>query len=315
MSPINTASIRGIRLRHLRGFLEAASERNITRAAQNLGTVQPTLSRTLRELEDLLGTRLFERSREGLVLTEDGRTFCDYAHRALSQIAEGAARLRLGDKKITLSIGAQPNVTRTLLPECLVEFKRHNPGITVRVHTSSNADILNGLRAGALDVAVGVGVDTQSMSGILFERLSNEELIFAARHDHPLIGTDTPGFSAVDCYPVVIPLTPSTIRQDLDNYLVSVGADSFSDVIETASVEFACAYARECDAVIVYPASAIKLELDSGAFKPLFVADIHLISATGLAFAKERDLSAEAQQLVDIIRARAAALRTIEEAS
>ncbi|WP_063768303.1 LysR family transcriptional regulator [Streptomyces griseus] len=62
----------GIELHHLRGFLAVAEERHFTRAAKRMDVSQPTLSRTMRRLEDGLGRRLLERTTRQVTLTSDG---------------------------------------------------------------------------------------------------------------------------------------------------------------------------------------------------------------------------------------------------
>jgi len=305
MSRTNPASLQGLRLRHIRCFLEVESERNISRAAVNLGTAQPALSRTLRELEELLGSPLFDRSREGLTLTDAGETFRDHALRGMYQIAEGVGRVRARDRKPALVIGAMPSVLRTLLPGCIADFKKSHPGTSVRILTGSNADIIDKLRGNEIEMAVGIGVDSQSMKGIRFERLFNEELVFAVPQDHPLCRIKSPTFEDLDRHTAIIPLPRSTIREDIDNYLGSIGAGAFSNTIETASVDFACEYALENGAIVVFPVSALKPELDSGRFTALFFANIRLISPIGLAFSRERESSDVAMALANIIRDRA----------
>ncbi|WP_180897919.1 LysR substrate-binding domain-containing protein [Martelella soudanensis] len=302
MSTTNPASLQGIRLRHIRCFLEIASERNISRAAANLGTAQPALSRSLRELEDLLGSPLFDRSRDGLTLTDAGQTFHMHVLRGMHEIAEGVGRVRTKDRKPALVIGAMPSVVRTLLPGWIAEFKKRHGDTSVRIITGSNADIMDKLRANEIEMAIGVGVDSQSMKGIRFERLFNEELVFAVTQNHPLRQIKSPGFDDLDRYPVIIPLPRSTIREDIDNYLASIGAGAFSNTIETASVEFACEYARENNAIVVFPVSALKPELESGRFTALFFANIRLISPIGLAFPRERETGDMAIALAEIIR-------------
>ena len=99
-------------LRVLKYFLMIAREENITRAAQLLHVTQPTLSRQIKELEEELGTKLFERSNHRIILTQDGlllrrraqeivelteRTEKDFAHKdeeLTGEIAIGSGETR-----------------------------------------------------------------------------------------------------------------------------------------------------------------------------------------------------------------------------
>ncbi|MBI1291406.1 LysR family transcriptional regulator [bacterium] len=301
------AVARNIRFRHIRCFLEIASEKSISRAAENLRTVQPALSRTLKELEEMLGTRLFDRGRDGLALTEAGKTFLKYASGGMNQIVEGIERISTDDGRETVIIGAMPSVLRTLLPACVRQFKLSHPNATIRILTGSNGDLLTRLRSGGMDFAAGVTVDARGMEGLHFERISNEDLVFAVTPEHPLSKLPSASFEQINAYPVVAPLPRSPIRDDIENYFLTIGAPGFSNLIETASLEFARAYAIEDGAVLVFPRSTLDLELESGELVYVPFTHIHLFSPTGLVFATGRKIGAASRHLADIIRERSGA--------
>ena len=71
-------------LRHLRYFIAVANERNFTRAAELLNIAQPPLSRQIRQLEDNVGSELFDRTSRPLKLTEVGRLFYEHATNVLA---------------------------------------------------------------------------------------------------------------------------------------------------------------------------------------------------------------------------------------
>ncbi|MDF3300861.1 LysR family transcriptional regulator [Streptomyces tropicalis] len=80
-----------IELHHLRGFLALADEKHFTRAAKRMNVSQPTLSRNIRRLEELLGRRLLERTTRHVTLTPAGESLYDRLHVLLPQL-EAALR-------------------------------------------------------------------------------------------------------------------------------------------------------------------------------------------------------------------------------
>ena len=85
-----------IKIRHLQCFLETARLRHVGRAADRLCVTQPAVSKTIRELEEILAVQLFERSGRGLALTSFGRLFQEYAQTSLTSLEQAIDSVALG---------------------------------------------------------------------------------------------------------------------------------------------------------------------------------------------------------------------------
>lgn len=122
-------------LRHLRYFVVVADELNVRRAAQRLHLSQPPLSRQIHDLEEEIGTPLFERRRQGLALTPAGETFLKEARQILSH-AQGAARLALAASRGEagqLSIAMLPPIGGLFLPPAIRAFRKRFPMVDVTI--------------------------------------------------------------------------------------------------------------------------------------------------------------------------------------
>lgn len=291
-----------IKLRHLQCFVAVARERSVTKAAQKLATVQPALSRTLRELEEELGKKLFERTRDGLILTEAGETLYRYAFNGIQQVAEGLARAAGEGPGEVIAIGVLPNVSRRVLPDSVGAFKAQHPDTVVRVVTGTNIDLLTKLQAGRLDFVLGRMSDPDTMKGLTFEHLFYESIVFSARPGHPLSKAGSVSLADVDAYPVIIPLPETIIRSELDRYMVSNGFPEFSNVIETVSFEFARPYLQAHDAVSALPRGAVQPELDNGELVEIAVPCDDLMGPVGLTFLPGHPLGSRAERLLGLIR-------------
>ena len=84
-------TLKHLKLRHLSCALDVARTGSVRAAAAALCVTESAVSKTLRELEEQLGVRLFERSKKGMTLTETGRQFTNYAHSALDALHTGVA--------------------------------------------------------------------------------------------------------------------------------------------------------------------------------------------------------------------------------
>ncbi|MBW1597719.1 LysR family transcriptional regulator [Streptomyces sp. JJ38] len=187
-----------IELRHLRAFLAIAEEGNVTRAAARLHVSQPALSRTLRRLEDHLGTRLVDRSTHHLELTPEGHTFRDKAAAALTAFENavdpaGLRRwpLRVGHNWAALGDHTVPLLRRwdETRPDVPLELLR------IDEHTA-------GLAQGRVDAALLRG--TVLPPGFRTEPLLREERVVVMPADNPL--ASQPRVTLVDLAPHPIAL-------------------------------------------------------------------------------------------------------------
>ena len=112
--------------RHLRAFIAVANVQNFTKAAQKLNLSQPSLSATIRQLEDMLGARLFERHTKLVRLTIIGESYLGVAQRLLSEMDSSAEVVRdlLEKRKGNLHIASLPSVAAGILARELSRFPR-----------------------------------------------------------------------------------------------------------------------------------------------------------------------------------------------
>lgn len=143
-------------LRVLRYFLMAAREENITRAAELLHITQPTLSRQLMQLEEELGTRLFNRSNHSIQLTEDGMLLKRRAQE-LVQLADKVEReFQRGEEEISgnIAIGSGETSNMQELADMILEFQKKYPLVQYDLYTATADDIKEKLDKGLLDIGL-----------------------------------------------------------------------------------------------------------------------------------------------------------------
>lgn len=196
-----------IELRHLRSFLVVAEELNFTRAAGELRVTQPSLTRTIRKLEEILGVRLFDRNTRRVVLTPSGERLKTDLSLALRRLDDalwahrGAVSLRLGFSWLLPDGWAQQAVAR------------FETATGTRVDLVRRDEPLAGVDTGAVDVAVLRGaVSDQRLRVIpLFE----EQRVAAVSKTSPLAKRDSIGWHEFADWPLVINEISGTTRVDL----------------------------------------------------------------------------------------------------
>jgi DNA-binding transcriptional LysR family regulator len=174
-------------LRHLRYFVVAAEEQNVTRAAERLHLSQPPLSRQIRDLEDELGVELFRRTAKSLALTEAGRAFLPEARAVLLRVdqAADAARAAANRCQGKLRVGYAPSLTAKFLPRALRAFAAEYPGTHVTLHDLSSEECRQKLAARKLDVALTIR-PSGAAKGFRYEEIANVHVACAVGRDHPL---------------------------------------------------------------------------------------------------------------------------------
>ncbi len=140
----------------LRYFLAVARTRNFSRAAEQCRVAQPSLSQQIQKLEGELGERLFERSTREVSLTAAGELFREHAARVIEEMEQARERVReiSGLLRGRVVLGALPTVAPYFLPARLRAFTREHPGIEVVVHEDTTGQLVEGVLAKEIDVAL-----------------------------------------------------------------------------------------------------------------------------------------------------------------
>lgn len=175
-------------LRHLRYFLVVGDSLSFTRASAQLRVAQPALSRRIQDLEDEIGVDLLKRSPRGVTLTAEGKLFLEKTRHLLQLVDESVEQVRalargqFGD----LHIGYSPSPTVEILPPALAAFQKAFPHVNVLLHDASRRELVDGLRDGALELAImPEAVNTQT-AGMQFEVLRSYPICAALAPAHPL---------------------------------------------------------------------------------------------------------------------------------
>lgn len=142
-------------LRHLRYFIAVADELSFTRAAARLHTAQPSLSQQIRNLEDEVGTPLFERTRRKVALTEAGHVFLAEARLVVAQADRAVARARqvAHNSRATVTIGFVPAAEIAIFPAILPRLRLRFPELNVELRSLPTAEQEPALLRGDIDVA------------------------------------------------------------------------------------------------------------------------------------------------------------------
>ena len=258
-----------IKFRHLEAFSAIARARSLKRAAEAMHLTQPAISRTLKELEDIAGVTLMERSRAGVRLTPEGEVFLQFAEQSTSAMRQGLRSVRgAGPAAGFLRVGALPSVAARLLPESALSFARRSPETRIEIHEGPHRDLIARLRSGELELVVGRLGRPETMEGLTFRQLYSEEVVVVCRPDSPAVRVTR--FEDLDAFRIVYPPKESAIRPLVARLLISRGVGLYGDRIESASSAFGRAVTlRDPRTVWFISEGVVATDIEDGVLKRL----------------------------------------------
>ncbi|MAK56742.1 MAG: LysR family transcriptional regulator [Pusillimonas sp.] len=294
-----------VRLRHIQCFVAVAQEQNLGKAAERLNLSQPAVSKTLVELEEMADTILVERGRFGARLTPDGELLLSHCVSVLDALEAAQRSLARGfsGSQESVSVGALPTVAPDLLPTALADFRTQYPQARLQVQVATNNLLLEKLKAGEVDLAVGRMADPQMMVGISFEFLYAEPLVAAVRTGHPLLAQGSaPLLADVVAHPLVISASGTVPRHNTESYFKERGMHLPDHYLETLAVSVARLVVLQSDAVWFTPAGAVRDDLQRGLLSALPLSFEGTEEPVGLLYRSEAPLNAPGQSLIRILR-------------
>ena len=177
----------------LKIFVAVVREGGITRAAEKLHRVQSNVTTRVRQLEDKLNNRLFDRCGKRLVLPPAGRTLLDYADRLLSLASEAEAAVQGGKPRGIFRLGSMESTAAVRLPGPLSVYSKQFPDVVLELRTGNPTQLAHALLAGEIDAALVAEpiAEAKFDSIVAFE----EEPVIVTSREHPPIdgGGKVPG--------------------------------------------------------------------------------------------------------------------------
>ncbi|WP_186393822.1 MULTISPECIES: pca operon transcription factor PcaQ [unclassified Pannonibacter] len=273
-----------VKYRHIQCFLEVARRRSLVKAADALAITQPAVSKTLKELEDILGVRLFERSRKGVELTQFGDVLLHYAGASLAALKQGldsVAQARMSGDSF-LNVGVLPSVAARIFPEAVQRFEAEAIGTVLTMEAGPNRFLLGRLRVGELDLVVGRLADPEQMQGLSFTHLYSESVSLVVRRGHPLLDEPSADLARIADFSVLYPTREAIIRPYVERLLIAHGVTHLPKRVETISDTFGRIYTLDSDAVWIISSGVVARDIANGDLVELPVKTAETLGPVGL---------------------------------
>jgi DNA-binding transcriptional LysR family regulator len=176
-----------VTLRHLRAFESVARLSSFTRAAEELQMSQPALTMAIRQLEDMVGASLFDRTTRRVTLTPEGSDFVPTSQRLLHDFDLAIQDIRTVAKRRRGRVGIASviSIATKILPRAVHEFSQANPTTSVHLRDGNSSDVRRRVRRNEVDI--GFASMDRDDPDLDFAPLFRDQVGLLARADHPLL--------------------------------------------------------------------------------------------------------------------------------
>jgi len=252
---------RRIKLRHIQCFVEITQQQSLKKAAERMFLTQPAISKTLRELEEIVGATLMHRNRAGVRLTKRGEVFLHFAQISLTALHQGIEQIGLSGQS-QLLVGALPSVAAGLMPVVANHYSALSPDTTLCISDGPHGYLIEQLRHGKLDLVIGRLGSPETMQGLSFTQLYNEHVVFVVRPNHPLIAA--PNLHDLPNWPIIYPPKSAAIHPLVERVLIAGGVGELPNKIETVSGAFGQVFTQESDAIWIISFGVVAKDIAEG---------------------------------------------------
>lgn len=301
-----------LKLRHLQALVTLRARGSVLASANELARTPSAVSKSLAELETIVGTRLFERTRRGLVPTDAGVRLLEQVQRGLGVLGDAMDQVSgrsAGAGPPAVTMGVLPTAASALAPGAVQAFRQLYPDALVRVVEGTNIELLERLRRRGLDVVIGRLADAALMFDLSFEPLYEEPLALVAACGHPLAGLRGLTLKQACAYTVIVPDAGTIVRATLDPCLIGGGVAQPPRTIETLSGAFARQLVAQGEVVWFCAPGVVMQDLAEGRFVELDVDLAATRRAVGLSVRSDAPLSPAAAEMAELLRVQARRLR------
>ena len=245
--------------RHLEILAAIVDQRGLTEGAAALGKSQPSLSRTVAQLERRIGSPLFSPNRRPLQPTELGAMLAEEGRRILrANLAAGEIvdRYRAGRSGVVRA-GGTPIFMDGVIAGMIAGFQTGNPDVRIDQSYGYVPDLIDRIDKGTLDLAICPMRGADLPEGLTFETILPGRNVIVCRVGHPLLHRKTVRSEDIARYSWIAPPLESPLYQDLKQVLAALGSEDFRVSFSGGGLSSALSILSATDALTILPYSVV----------------------------------------------------------
>lgn len=297
--------ITDISSRDLLVFITLARMSSYTLAASSLGMTQSTMSKKIKDLEEKLQVRLFDRTTRQVALTPEGHEFLRHATNLLEQMERSLSdvRERAAGRRGRLSIASGPHMSGNMLPLAISEFAKQHPDVEITLHDCQSQETLTYILSEQAEIGLTVRpVHAQDHPQLDFQRLLERKgsLMAVMHNKHPLATRHEVAWTDLQPFRILLLRHASAASRLVETALTSHSVN-FGNVFEVSLIDTALGMAASDHGIAILP-SYVKSRHreDSLVYRPIEQTSVRF--NFGLHYLRGRSLSGTARSFANHLR-------------
>ena len=285
-------------LRELKSFVIAARFRSISKAANELGLGQPTVTTHIKKLEKELNMVLFDRVTRPIRLTLSGQTIFDLSQPLLDGLDSLAVRTSEAEERGPVTVASTPDIIPHTLLRVVKVFNSIYPNVYLRIQSATRTEVIGMVRTGEVDA--GIIQHPDRGEDLHFEPLFLYERVLIAPKGHELLSAPMTSLDAIVQYPLILMARGTYTRHILEEQLQKKGLH-YEVIMELDSMDMIKKFVTIGMGVSVGPRLAIEEE-DLDHLGMVSLANFLPVDQAGLITLPGKTLSTPANQFISVLR-------------
>jgi len=297
-----------LKTRQLLLLVAMEEEGNIHGAAQVLNMTQPAASKLLKDLEDMLEVKLFDRLPRGVRPTWYGETMIRHARMALASLSQAHEEIdalkagRFGQ----VSVGAITAPAITLMPDAIAHIKATHPSLRVSLQVETSDVLVDRLAQGKLDMVIGRLFARHDKNDLRYDAMVEEPVAAVVRPGHPLMERTTLGIKDMAGHGWIVPPAGSVLRHRFELMFREEGLNVPPDLIETTALLFVTRMLGQSDMIGIVASDVALYYQEHGLVAILPIELPCKMDSFGLITRTDRLLAPAAKAMLQALKAAAA---------
>ncbi|WP_179032829.1 LysR family transcriptional regulator [Paenibacillus kribbensis] len=288
-------------IRNVTTFMKVAELRNFSHAAIQLGYSQSTVTVQIKQLEEELGTQLFERFGKHVQLTEHGKQFIGYATDILKTVQAAKTMVSLDENPTgTLQIGVIESLSSSVLPSILMEFQKLCPLVETRIKTGLNTDMYDMVQRNEIDMIYFLDQKIYRPEWVkIIER--PEPIVFVASSEHPLTQEKNVRVETILKESLVLTEKGYSYRYDLEQILAAQGYE-LHPVLEIGNTDIILKFLLNNVGISFLPFFVVRELVDAGKLSIINTDCVSIQMWSQLAYHKNKWITPQMQRFMDTMK-------------